>query len=266
MSMTEILPVLLISGTGLLAGVMLAVFAKVFEVKVDPKISQIGQALPGANCGACGFAGCDAYANAIVTENAAINLCRPGGDKARTSIANIMGVADSGGSEQMYACVRCNGTCEATEKSMDYQGIQTCEACNSFFSGNSACYYGCLGFGDCVDVCPEHAISIIDGTATVTRSRCIGCGLCADKCPKQIIDMVPVSKETFVACANNDKGALTRKVCQNGCIGCKKCEKSCTFDAIHVINNVAQIDYSKCTGCNTCVEQCPIKVILTYKN
>ena len=246
---------------------MLAVFAKVFEVKVDPKITEIAAVLPGANCGACGFAGCDAYANQIVSEHAAITLCRPGGDEVRKSIAGIMGMDDSGeGVERMYACVRCNGTCEATEKSMDYQGIQTCEACNSFFSGNSACFYGCLGFGDCVNTCPEHAISIIDGTATIIRSKCIGCGLCADKCPKNIIDMVPLSKATFVACANNDKGAQTRKVCKNGCIACRKCEKACQFDAIHVVNNVAQIDYSKCTGCNACVEGCPTKVILTYMN
>ena len=259
-----ILSVVVVAVLGLICGVILAVASKVMEVKEDERIGQVRELLPGANCGACGYAGCDDYAKAIIESGAATNLCVPGAAGVAQGIAELLGVA-AGDVEAKVAVVRCKGTCSGadpkTSNKMEYTGIPSCAACNLTFSGRGACDFGCLGFGDCVRVCPNDAIHIVDGVAVVDRRLCIGCGLCAKACPKKLIDILPASNSVWVQCSNKDKGAVTRKVCTTGCIGCKRCEKECPSDAIHVDGNLATIDPEKCTRCGKCAAVCPAHCI-----
>lgn len=258
-----ILPIIIVSVIGLLAGLILAVASKFFAVKVDEKAANIRAALPGVNCGSCGYAGCDEYAAQIAAGNAEPNLCTPGGADVAKSISEILGVSFSG-VESYKAQVRCRGHLGTTEYIMDYKGPQTCSACNSLYQGRRSCSHGCLGFGDCVKVCQYDAIHIIDGVAVVDPEKCTGCGMCAKECPDNLIQIVPERAKVFVACKSTDKGAYTRKICKNGCIGCMKCQKTCKYDAIKVTDNLASIDPEKCTGCGECIAVCPVQVIQRY--
>lgn len=260
MFQTFILPILIFVGLGLLAGVLLSIASALFVVKTDEKAEKVRAALPGINCGACGYAGCDAYAKKVAHGGAKTNLCVPGGDAVAKEISEILGVEYEDVEEQM-AFVRCNGKPDATSDRYEYAGTKTCEACNTFYSGKGLCDYGCLGFGDCVSECKYDAIHVIDGVAVVDRELCVGCGMCAKKCPKGLIEIVPLTTKVHVACANCENGRETRKVCANGCIACRKCEKTCPHDAIHVDDNLARIDYTKCTSCGACVEVCPVGCI-----
>lgn len=255
--MSEILlPILIIGAIGLIAGVGLSVASLFLSVPVDETYEKVRECLPGANCGACGYAGCDEYANALAAGGVKTNLCIPGADATAEKLAEILGVSAEDVAEQV-AVVHCNGTCEATSKKAIYDGINSCRAASLLYGGPDACNYGCLGCGDCAAVCPVDAICMKDGIARIDRRTCIGCGLCVNTCPKEIISLVPAVSKTAVLCSNQDKGAVARKVCTNACIGCKKCEKNCPENAITVVNNLAVIDYTKCTGCGVCIEGCP---------
>lgn len=255
-----ILPVLIFAVIGLIAGILLTVASKVFEVKVDERTEKINEALPQANCGSCGFAGCGDYAEAIVSKGAAVNLCKPGGMPAAEKIAEIMGTkADKIIPE--IAVVHCSGNCNATSKKFSFDGISSCLAAKHFYGGDGLCNYGCIGLGDCISVCGEHAVSIKNGIASIDKSKCIACGKCAKICPNSLISLRPVTKHFDVLCSSADNGKNTKAVCKNGCIGCKMCEKKCLKGAIHVINSHAVIDYSKCIGCGRCFEACPIGAI-----
>ncbi len=259
-----LLPILILSALGLLAGTLLVIASAVMGVKEDETVSKLTEALPGVNCGACGYSGCSGYAAALAKDGkdgtVKTNLCAPGGDSVSKKLSGILGTAYSDVEEQV-AVVCCNGDCHATEKKYDYQGITSCVACNTLFAGNDACAYGCLGFGDCARACPYGAISVQDGIAVIDRSRCTGCGVCVDSCPKHLILRHPLVAVTDVLCSNHQVGKATRAVCKNGCIACGKCEKTCRYDAIHTVDRVARIDYEKCVGCGDCVEACPIKCI-----
>lgn len=256
-----IIPIIILFGIAILCAVMLTVSNVFFGIKDDEKTAAIRDCLPGANCGACGYSGCDGYAKALSDGKAsATNLCIPGGDKTAKEIAGILGVAAEDVVERV-AFVACNGTCNAAEKKYDYQGVKKCNAVNLFYNGDRLCTTACLGYGDCVSVCPKDAISIQDGVAVVDSAKCIGCGICARKCPNHIIKMISDTSRVAVKCSNTDKGALTRKYCANGCIGCMKCQKTCPNGAITVVNNLATIDYSLCTGCGECAKACPVKCI-----
>lgn len=258
---TYVVPALVFAAIGLLSGVLLTVCSKVFEVESDDRIDQISEVLPQANCGSCGYSGCAAYAEAIVKNNAPTNLCNAGGQKAAEAIAALMGV-EAGEIVPKIAVVRCNGNCNArSADKFEFDGVPSCKAAKRFYNGQSACAYGCLGYGDCVRVCPENAISIVDGVAKVDRAKCVGCGLCSKACPNQLIVVHDITNHVDVLCSSQDNGKITRQNCKNGCIGCKKCEKGCEFGAITVENNVARIDYSKCTNCGKCVEGCPTHAI-----
>lgn len=259
---TILLPVLIIAGIGLIFGIILAVASKVMAVPVDERITKIRAALPGANCGACGFAGCDDYAKAVCENGAPTNACIPGGDNVAKAVASIMGV-EASSSTPVAAFLGCQGTHAVTEEKYLYQGIPTCRACNAITAGKGSCMYGCLGFGDCMEACKFGAIQIVGGIAHFDRELCTGCGACAKACPKHLISILPKQTKVFVSCSNQEKGAATRSVCKTGCIGCKKCERTCTFDAIHVENNLASIDPEKCTGCGACAEACPVHAIIT---
>ena len=244
----------------LIAGVILSIASIVFAVPVDEKAEAIAGVLPGANCGACGYAGCSGYAEALAKGEAEIGLCSPGGPDVAEECAEILGVS-AGSMEKKVAIIQCAGTCSVVDKKMDYAGIDSCAAAAVLFGGDSACQYGCLGHGDCAAVCPENAITICNGLATVNEDLCVGCGLCAKACPKNVIIIEAQKWTQHVRCKNTDKGAETRKTCKVGCIGCMKCQKECEAGAITVTNFNATIDYSKCTNCGHCKDVCPVKAI-----
>lgn len=258
--MTYLIPVLILGVCGVLAGVLLTIASKVFYVKVDERIEKIGESLPQANCGACGYAGCADYADAIVNNNAPTNLCRPGGADSAQKIAEILGTS-AADVIPMTAVVHCKGDCNATEQQFDFNGIQSCKAVKRFYGGNGLCKYGCIGLGDCMNVCEYNAIKIKDGLAKVNPSLCQACGQCVNACPNNLISIKPKSNNVDVLCSSADNGKATKSACSNGCIGCKICEKKCPNGAIKVENFHAIIDYDKCTSCGICKSACPVKAI-----
>ncbi len=258
--MNYLIPVGLFAGLGILAGVLLTVVSKVFAVKTDEHIEAAQEALPQANCGACGFSGCNDYAEAVVKKGAPCNLCRPGGAESAAKLSEIMGV-ETAAVEPMTAFVRCVGDCNSTKYKYDFDGIQSCAACNRFYNGSKVCTSGCLGYGDCAKVCPQGAISIVDRIAVVDRNKCIGCGLCEKECPNNLIAVRKKSQKIEVVCSSGDNGRVTREICSHGCIGCKLCERKCPEQAITVINNHAVIDYDKCVNCGICVETCKVHAV-----
>lgn len=249
-----------VGAVGLIAGILLALISHFFAVPDDEKVKAVRACLPGINCGACGYKGCDDYAVAIAEGEAKANLCVPGAADAAKEIGELLGI-EVEAPKDVVAFVHCNGTCEATTKKANYDGISSCKAASMLYGGPDACSYGCIGLGDCAAACPATAICMKDGVARVDTSRCLGCGLCETICPKNIISMVPQETSVVVMCNNKDKGADARKACTNACIGCKKCEKNCPMGAIIVMNNLAKIDYDKCTRCGLCVSECPTKCL-----
>ena len=236
--------------------VVLGLVSHFFAVKEDATVKKIRQCLPGVNCGACGYKGCDDYAAAVAQGQAKPNLCVPGAEVTANELGAILGI-EVEAPEDVVAYVHCNGHCEATTKKAAYDGISTCKAASMLYAGPDACRFGCVGLGDCAAACPSGAICLQDGIAHVDSSLCIGCGVCAATCPKHIIFMVPQETAAIVSCSNTDKGAQARTACKNACIGCKKCEKVCPHGAVTVQNNLATVNYEKCTGCGACAEACP---------
>ena len=250
-----------VSSLGLLCALLLAVASKVMAVKTDERVVKIRACLPGANCGACGYAGCDGYAGALVDEeNVKTNLCVPGGDTVAMEISSILGVEFEDVAEQI-AVVHCRGDGGARQRKMEYSGIQTCKAAKQLFGGQNACVFGCLGFGDCAAVCPSGAICIENGLAHIDTRKCTGCGLCAKHCPNGVIFTESDAITTIVKCKNVEKGASVRKKCTSGCLGCMKCQRECPANAIIIKDNLASIDYAKCTGCGNCAVVCVTKCI-----
>ncbi len=256
-----ILPILLFVGLGIIAAVLLTVASKVFEVKTDERLEKLNEALPGVNCGACGYSGCGAYAEAVFG-GAPVNMCITGGKVTADAIGEIMGV-EAGEVERKVAFVHCLGCEENTPSKYIFEGTQSCAAANRFYNGSEVCTNGCLGFGDCAAVCPHNAITIKDNLARIDKSLCAGCGLCAKACPDHLITIQSISKNVDVACSSTAIGKVTREVCKAGCIGCKICEKKCPNGAITVTDNLARIDYEKCTSCGICAAACPRHVIVT---
>ena len=253
--MAYLIPVIIVCVVGIVAGVLLTIAAKIMYVPVDERVEQLTEALPGANCGGCGFAGCSDYANAIVESGADVTLCPVGGPSVSSALAAVMGI-EAGSVEGEYAVVLCGGYDNKTDKIFEYQDIPTCKAVKSLYGGAGACGHGCL------EACKFNAIGIVNGVAWVDRTNCVGCTACAKACPNGIIAMVPKHSLTYVACSSTDKGAVTRKACQAGCIGCRKCEKICKFDAVKVEDNKAVIDPQKCKNCGMCVRECPTGAIV----
>jgi len=257
-----IFPVVVVSVVGLLAGLMLTVASKYMAVEVDERVANVRAVLPGSNCGACGFAGCEVYAEKLVDGSTRSNLCTPGGSAVAGEIAGALGIAAED-VRPMTAVVKCAGTCEKTDYSVDYQGTPTCVSCALLYRGRGQCAYSCLGFGDCVPACTSGAIYIVNGIPVIDKEKCNGCTMCVKACPKSLIEVVPSDKIYYVSCSSNDKGGVTRKLCTAGCIGCKKCEKKCETGAVTVDKNLARIDPEKCVICGKCSEEglCSSKAI-----
>ena len=234
---TILLSVLVLGLMGAVLGALLAVASKVFHVEVDPKQEAVRQCLAGANCGGCGYPGCDGYAAAVAAGKAPTNKCVAGGAETAAKVAEIMGVS-AGADERRIAFVPCSGCEGHAEMRFNYTGTRACKF---------------------------DAIHIVEGIAQVDRSKCVGCGACAEACPKSIIKLLPASQRVMPACSNKDKGAKVMKMCDYGCIGCMKCQRECPADAIKVVDNLAVVDSEKCVGCGHCADVCPRQVIRWFE-
>lgn len=257
-------PALAIGVIGLFFGGVLAFASIIFKVDKDDRIDQIVEILPGANCGGCGYAGCSAFAQAIVEDGAPITSCNMMTAEKAAKIADIVGI-EAGEIIKKFAVVNCSGTCDKCANKCEIFGIDDCVTAASLGTGPKNCEYGCMGLGSCVKVCSEDAISISDGIAAIDKEKCLGCGKCVKACPKNLIQLVPDKRTALVKCMSKDKGAKVKNYCASGCIGCKICEKKCPKQAIAVIDNLAVVDYSKCVGCGICVKECPKCVIEIVK-
>jgi len=254
-------PAAIFGALGLIFGALLALAARIFEVKVDPKITEIRAALPGANCGACGFAGCDGLAVSMAAGTSKADACPVGGEATASSVASILGV-ELTNTVAFTARVACGGLAGCTRQKYQYEGMNSCTAATALHNGPKACAFGCLGFGDCVAACPFGAITIVDGVAKIVEANCKSCEKCVAACPKKLISMVPKGKNYLVNCRSTQKGPVVKKNCDVGCIGCSKCAKVCPASAITVANNLAKIDPLLCTNCGECLKVCPTNAIV----
>ena len=260
-----LIAVIVLGAIALVASVVLYAVSKKFAVKEDPRIGQVLEVLPGANCGGCGFAGCGGMADALVkgADLGSIEglTCPVGGSAVMGQVADLLGMAVAN-TDPMVAVVRCNGSCEHRPRTVVYDGMRTCQAVNATCAGETDCGFGCLGCGDCVAACQFGAISMDceTGLPVVDEEKCTACGACAKACPRHIIELRkkgPKGRRVYVQCVNKDKGAVAKKACAVACIGCGKCQKVCRFEAITVENNLAYIDFNKCKLCTKCVDECP---------
>ncbi|MDL2228091.1 RnfABCDGE type electron transport complex subunit B [Bacteroidales bacterium OttesenSCG-928-K03] len=263
-----IVSVVVLTLIGVVSAIILYIAAKKFYVKEDERIPVVLELLPGANCGGCGFTGCKALVEAMIAKGDMTGFSCPGaGNETMDKIAEILGlVAEK--TEPKIAVVRCSGSREHAKQKLAYEGISSCSFANSISVGESGCKYGCLGYGDCVTSCKFDAIYIDEetGLPVVSEEKCTSCGVCAKSCPRHIIEIRkrgPKNRRVFVSCINEEKGAAAKKNCEVACIGCSKCVKVCTFEAITISNNLAYIDPDKCKLCLKCVSECPTGAILS---
>lgn len=237
-------------------GLILAFADKKFYVETDERVAKVRECLGGANCGACGFAGCDAFAQAVVDGKADPSGCAPAGAKGVAKIAAIMGVEAKADAPKV-ARVLCNGELGIAKHKFDYVGVRSCRVAASIAGGPKLCPYACVGLGDCELACKFGAISIVNDLARVDAHKCVACGACEKACPRSVIKLLPVESTVTVRCQNSETGRIAREMCMKACIGCKLCERQCEYDAIHVQNGFACIDPDKCTRCGKCAEKCP---------
>lgn len=261
--MSEILLAVAIVGVvGLFVGVFLGIASLKFKVEVDEREVKVLEALPGNNCGGCGYPGCSGLAAAIVKGEAPVNQCPVGGENVANAIAAIMGV-EAGSSQKMTAFVACQGDCDKANVEYEYSGVKDCSMASFVPNGGpKSCTYGCLGYGNCVKVCQFDAISVKNGIAVVDKDKCKACGKCIEACPRKLISFIPYDAKVAVSCKSLDKGPVAMKKCTTACIGCSLCAKNCPKEAITVENFNATIDQDKCIGCGVCVTKCPKKAIV----
>ena len=258
--MTILYAGLLLGMLGLVFGGVLTFAAKKFHVDVDERVGKIRECLGGANCGACGYAGCDAFAQAVVEGKAPVNGCAPAGEKGVKKISQIMG-QDAPGLERKVARVLCSGEYGISLNRYTYDGYKSCAAAASLAGGPKACRFSCIGLGDCMDKCAFGAITMANGLARIDAEKCTGCGACEKVCPHQVIQLMDVGQSVIVRCRNVDTARAARAACMQACIGCGRCTKECQYDAIKVENGYAHIDPAKCTRCGACAQVCPCKCI-----
>ena len=260
--MTQIIiPIVLVAAVGLAASVMLSYASKVFEVKEDPKFLALRAELPGANCGGCGFAGCDDYAHALAENpDTPCSKCSVGGPAVAKKLGALLG-KDAGHVERNVAFVMCGGTPDKANHLYDYEDLTSCRAAKQLFGGSKECPFGCIGLGDCVNACEFDAMHLVNGVAVVDRSACTACGKCMQTCPQSLIRLVPDTSLVSVRCHNTQKGADAKRACSVSCIGCRLCEKACEHDAVHVADFLSSIDPEKCVNCGACAAKCPTGAI-----
>lgn len=263
MSITGIITAAVVVGVvGIFVGLFLGVAGIRFKVEVDEKEEAVLSVLPGNNCGGCGYAGCSGLAAAIAKGEAPVNACPVGGEPVGQKIAEIMGV-EAESTQKKVAYVHCQGDCERASMDYEYYGAEDCRMMSFVPNGGpKTCNSGCLGFGTCAEVCPFDAIHVVNGVAVVDKEKCKACGKCVEICPKHLISMIPYNAKQVVACSSKDKGPVTMKACQVGCIGCGICVRTCPQGAVTVTDFHAVIDQEKCTGCGACAEKCPKKAIV----
>lgn len=251
-----------LGGVGIIFGTLLALAARFFAVQTDPRVEEVREALPGANCGACGYAGCTNFAEAVVEGNAPANGCIPGGSDSAAAIAEILG-QEVTASEPVVAAVFCLGDRENAADRFVYDGVADCAHALQYGGGSKACPYGCLGLGNCVRACPFEAIRMgPHGLPVVDRDKCGGCGLCRDACPRGIIRLIPREERGhLVLCSSRERGKTVQAACSAGCTGCKACVRACPREAITVEDNLAVIDLTKCDDCGACAAKCRPGVI-----
>jgi Na+-translocating ferredoxin:NAD+ oxidoreductase RNF subunit RnfB len=255
-----ITPVAAMAVLGLIFGVGLAYALKLFGIQPDPKIFRLLSLLPGSNCGACGRAGCAAFAEALANGEVTPAGCVVSNEEARRSISDLLGL-DHSRKAKAIATVLCNGGRRASDK-YAYSGMRSCGAASLVFGGQKACSFGCLGLGDCAGACPFDAIRMgPDGLPVVDGARCTACGKCVKACPKGLYAILPIAVKYYVKCSSRDTGGATANVCKSGCIACMKCEKACPAGAVKVETNLSRIDPAKCQNMGKCFEICPTKVI-----
>jgi Na+-translocating ferredoxin:NAD+ oxidoreductase subunit B len=263
---TTVLAVVVLGIMGAVFGLVLGFAAKIFHVDVDPKVAAVRECLAGANCGGCGFPGCDGYAAAVAAGKAPTNKCVAGGAAAAAKVAEVMGV-EATAAVRKVAFVPCSGENGVAARRFNYSGPQNCQSAMLFGGRDSKeCRFACVGLGNCLEACKFGALSIVNGVAKVDREKCVGCGACTEVCPKKMIRLVPYNQKVLPTCSSKDKGAVVMKVCDAGCIGCMKCQRECEAGAITVTDNLATIDSSKCTQCGHCAEICPRHIIKPQKS
>lgn len=252
----------LVAIVGLAIGIFLGFASEIFKVEVDEKVIKVRECLPGNNCGGCGYAGCDAVAEAIVKGEAPVNACPVGGASVAAKVGEVMGVS-AGDSVRMVAFVHCSGSCINANNAYNYNGVKDCKVAATIANaGEKACPNACLGYGTCVNACNFDAIHVVDGVAIVDKEKCKACGACVKACPMKVIELVPYDKKHLVSCSNKSKGKEAMDACKVSCIGCGMCERTCTKEGIKVVNNIAVMDYEKCNDCGDCATKCPRKTIL----
>lgn len=258
--MDLLVPILILTSIGLIAAVGLVIISNIMQVAKDEKLEKILEILPGANCGACGFSGCEGYANALVLGKAEIGLCSPGGKNVSQKLSEILKV-EGNLTVSKKAIVRCCTSNNIKNTNLQYQGLKSCAAVSTMSSSTNQCDFGCIGFGDCAKACQYGAISLDDGVAKIDPQKCVGCSKCVKTCPKNLITLTDDKKQAVNFCMNTDKGMFTRKVCTDGCIGCMMCIKACPEGAISMKESLAVVDKEKCIGCGKCVDACKIGCI-----
>jgi Na+-translocating ferredoxin:NAD+ oxidoreductase RNF subunit RnfB len=244
-------------------GILLAFTARKFFVAVDPLVEKVTEALAHAHCGACGFAGCEQYAEAVIHDpGVPPNLCTPGGKQCNELVSDLTHKVPQA-QVPKYARVICQGGLINSTKRFTYIGVKECRSALLAAGGDKACSYGCLGYGTCARICPFGAITMNENRLPVVDSdKCTGCRKCETACPRKVIEVIPIDCRVLVACRSRDKGAATRKNCTTGCIGCGKCIRVCPVSAIALESNLARIDSAKCTACGLCVVSCPTNAMV----
>jgi len=258
--MEILIPIIVLGILGALFGVGLAIASKKLAVHLDPRLERIHGLLPGANCGACGGAGCFGFAEGLLSGKMSVDACRVSEEAVKEKIAKLLGKKLEKKVKKI-AALHCYGGIRVRDKYI-YDGIEDCVAANLVLAGQKECVFGCLGFGTCARICPFGAIKMSEeGLPLVDKDKCRACNKCVEICPKKLFSLIAVTHTVYVACSSHDSGKDTKAVCPIGCIACGLCVKACPFDAIHVIDNLAVIDYNKCTSCGECVKVCPMKTI-----
>jgi len=265
MTIVEILrPILTIAGLALIFGGLLGFATKKFYVEVDPKVSQIMELLPGVNCGGCGLAGCGQFADAVAKGTIGYGDCPVAGAETSMEIAAVMGI-EATAADRKIAFIKCNGLDDNVKRNYNYSGPRSCVAASQLaLGGSKACPNACIGLASCKNACPFDAVIMTDSIAIIDEEKCVACGKCIDACPKGLIDMISEKSRVRIMCNSREKGKLVREHCRAGCIACTLCKKNCPEDAVIIEDNIAIVDYEKCTSCGACVEKCPTKCIKVF--